>query len=53
MLLDKELNSHFKSGYFAYDLLCVFHSVLQYGIVFWGNSAMHIKYLNYKKEWLE
>jgi len=35
MLLDRELNSHFKSGYFMYGLLCV----LQYGIIFWGNST--------------
>jgi len=34
--------------YFAY-----FHSVLQYGIIFWGVQNMCIKYLNYKKEQLE
>jgi len=40
------------------DILCMvyfayFHSVLQYRIIFWGNSIMCIKYLNYKKERLE
>ena len=49
MLLDKELNSHFKSRYFAYGLLCL----LSFRTSIWTNSGeiqhVRIKYLNYKK----
>ena len=33
MLLDKELNSHFKSAYFVYGLLCI----LSFSTSLWNN----------------
>ena len=34
--------------YFAY-----IHSVVSYGIIFWGNQPYSEKILKFKKEWLE